>query len=139
VIMAWTGDYGPDGAVIRFSGNVTGAEIAEAKAKFFAHRFPGAARYALCDFTAVEKFDVSAADVQRIIDQDRGAVRTHPDLNEVVVAPRPGIYGLSRMWEQQVDAADRRTAVVKTRPEADRWLADHGITPVTPPSREEAS
>ena len=126
--MPYVTQYAPDGAIVTYQGHLTGAEILEAKAQVYAHQYPDGGRYALCDFSGVEKFDVSTRDVQRIIEQDRRATKAHPSLDEVVVAPKPEMFGLARMWEQQVDAEHRHTVVVKTRVEAERWLANHGIT-----------
>lgn len=125
--MAVTFEYRADGAEIHYAGRVTGAEILEAKASFFSHSFQPEARWALCDFSAVENFDVSTDDVRRIIRQDLSAVEKHPQLAEVVVAATPVQYGMARMWEQQVDEKRPRTAVVTSRSEALAWLEGQGI------------
>lgn len=116
-----------DGSELLYSGVVTGAEIARAKAQFFARARDEGARYVLCDFTAVERFDVSTPDVQRIVQQDRAAADSLPDLIEVVVAPRPFEYGMARMWEIQVEDVRPRNAVVRTRAEALMWLKEQGF------------
>src|SRR5437773_477026 len=127
--MPWTSDFSSDGATIRYHGRLTGAEILQAKADFFAHAFTTGARFVLCDFSAVADFDVTPHDVQRIIDQDRRAVSIHPKLAEVVVAPEPLSFGMSRMWEEQIEDTRPRVAVKKSRVEAMAWLAELGISP----------
>jgi len=127
-------EYRPDGAEISYQGHVTGAEILDAKARFFGHGFKPEARWVLCDFSGVAKFDVSPDDVRRIIRQDLAAVETHPDLAEVVVASTPLEYGMARMWEQQVDEKRPRTAVVTSRHEALAWLHGLGIDVMSKPA-----
>lgn len=125
--MPYTTTYFADGVEIRYQGRTTGPEILEAKRRFFSHRFSGPARFALCDFSGSEEFDVSPADVQRIIDQDRAAVTTHPALAEAVVAQTPVAYGLARMWEMRIEDDRPRTAVLRTREEAITWLERLGV------------
>ena len=125
--MPWTAEYGPDSADIRYDGLTTGGEILEAKRQFYSHAFEKPARFVLCDFTGVQRFQVASNDVQRIVGQDRAAAAANPRLAEVVIAPKPFEYGLARMWELQVDDARPRTAVVKTRAEAVEWLKGLGL------------
>lgn len=128
--MSYVVEYGNAGAEIVFSGKVTGAEIHRAKAEFFGHEFPDDARYVLCDFTSGETFDVSPEDVDAIVEQDKRAMELHVSLLEAVIAPRPLVFGLSRMWQSKVDVVRPHTAVVKTRAEALTWLQGAGLTAV---------
>jgi hypothetical protein len=120
-------EYHPAGAEVKYSGHVLGDEILEAKRQFFAHRFDGDAHYVLCDFTGAETYDISPESVDAIIQQDRAAMADHERLHEVVVAPKALVYGLSRMWQIRVDTVRPHTAVVRTRPEALRWLKEVGV------------
>jgi hypothetical protein len=124
--MTWTTHFHDDHAEVRYSGNVSGEDILEAKRAFFDSPQSRAAVYVLCDFTAVEKLDVRAPDVQRILRQDLASVPSHPRLIEVVIAPQTHAFGLARMWEQQVHD-ERRTLVVRERPEAELWLKEQGM------------
>lgn len=114
-------------AELTYTGVITGGDILAAKKNFFDNPATRDLRYVLCDFTAVERFDVGSPDVQRIIQQDRGSVASHPQLAEVVIAPQAHAFGLARMWEQQVDDARPRTRVVRNRAEADAWLHNEGL------------
>ena len=116
-----------EGAEITYSGAVSGPEILAAKGEFFGHRFDGGPRYLLCDFTETTKFDISTDDLDELVEQDRAMLPTHPELFEVVVATRPVIYGLSRMWQAKVDQVRPHTAVVRTRDEALTWLRATGV------------
>lgn len=125
----WEMTFTSSGAALTFSGRVTGAEIAEAKAAFFAHDFADEARYVICDFAPAGTFEVSSHDVQRIVDQDKAAMVSHPVLLEAVVASTTLQYGLSRMWQQRVDEVRPHTGVFRTRAEAVEWLRSREIRP----------
>ena len=125
--MTWTTHIRTEDAEIIYTGDITGADIVAAKRAFFDDPASRDLRYVLCDFTAVTGFNVKPPDVQRLIEQDRQSVQTHPHLAEVVVAPQPHAFGLARMWEQQVDDARPRTRVVHSRAEAEAWLHNEGM------------
>jgi hypothetical protein len=134
--MPWRAEFARDSAEITFFGNTTGYEILNAKAQFFAHPFESSPRYVLCDFSAVHAFDITRADVQRIVEQDREAARLHPMLAEAVVAPTPISYGMSRMWESLVADVRPLTTVKATRAEVIAWLHEQDIA-LTPAHRRE--
>ena len=128
--MCYVTEYRSAGAEIYYSGTITGAEIYRAKNEFFAHPFARDARYVICDFTQAGAFDVSPEDVELIVAQDKRAMETHPVLMEAVVAPRPVVFGLARMWQSKVDVVRPHTAVVKTKAEALMWLQSAGLADV---------
>ena len=128
--MSYVTEYRNTGAEIFYSGTVTGAEIYRAKNEFFAHPFENEARYVICDFTEAGTFDVSPEDVDLIVAQDKRAMDTHPNLMEAVVAPRPVVFGLARMWQSKVDLVRPHTVVVKTRAEALAWLRSAGLAAI---------
>lgn len=128
--MTYVTEYRNAGAEIFYSGTITGAEIYRAKNEFFAHPFGREARYVICDFTQAGAFDVSPEDVDLIVAQDRRAMESHPSLMEAVVAPRPVVFGLARMWQTKVEDVRPQTAVVKTRAEAVTWLQSSGLAGV---------
>jgi hypothetical protein len=128
--MCYVTEYRNAGAEIFFSEKVSGAEIYRAKNEFFAYPFSGNCRYVICDFTNAGAFDVSPEDVDLIVAQDKRAMESHPVLMEAVVAPRPVVFGLARMWQSKVDVVRPHTAVVKTRAEAIAWLQSSGLAGV---------
>ena len=125
--MPFVTEFRNAGAEIFYSGTITGAEIYRAKNEFFAHPFGKDARYVICDFTQAGSFDVTPEDVEMIVAQDKRAMDTHPRLMEAVVAPRPAVFGLARMWQSRVDDVRPHTAVVKSRAEALVWLQASGL------------
>ena len=128
--MPWTTLYEKHGAEICYHGIVTGAEVLEAKRQFFAHEFPGGARFVLCDFGAAEQTHVSSPELEGIIAQDNAAIGSHPMLKEAIVAPKPLQFGLARMWQTRVDEVRPHTSVTYTRAEAITWLDGQGIRPL---------
>jgi hypothetical protein len=42
----------------------------------------------------------------------------------VAAVPTDLMYGLSRLWQVYADESDRQTKVVRSREEADIWLAE---------------
>jgi hypothetical protein len=125
--MSYFTEYGDKGAQIFYSGTITGAEIYRAKNEFFAHPFREDPGYVICDFTGAGTFHVSPEDVELIVQQDRRAMGSHPHLLEAVVAPRPVVFGLARMWQTKVEDVRPNTAVVNTRSDAVAWLHSAGL------------
>jgi hypothetical protein len=129
--MAYFIDYRASGAELCFTEFVSGQQLFEAKAEFFAHHFESGAAYVLCDFSEGTKFDIPSSDVDRMVEQDRGEIGRHPHLLEVVIAPQPLVYGLARMWQTKVNSIRPHTAVLRTRDEAVEWLKAAGVKPAT--------
>ena len=129
--MAYSIDYQPTGAELCFTEFVSGQELFDAKAEFFAREFDPAAAYVLCDFSEASKFDIPSSAVDRMVEQDRAETKRHPHLLEVVIAPQNLVYGLARMWQLKVNEIRPHTAVVRTRDEAVAWLKAAGIEPAT--------
>ena len=125
--MPRTIEYRPTGAHINFHGIVTGVDLFDVNDEVFAHDYPGKPQYALLDFTGAERIDISGADVQRVAEQDQEDAERIAGVAVVIVAPQTLTFGLARMWEGLVDPVDLDSGVVRSRPEAVRWLAARGI------------
>lgn len=137
--MPWNAVYASDSAEITYSGETTGFDILNAKARFFAHTFESPPRYVLCDFSGVRVFSITPGDIKQIVAQDRAEARRHPELIEAVAAPTPISYGMSRMWESLIADVRPCTVVRPTRAEAIAWLREQDV-PLTPAhSREHAA
>jgi hypothetical protein len=127
--MPWSTDYRADGAFVRFTGHTTGEDIICAKAEVYGRAQGTGLRFLMLDYEGVEDFDVDRDDVERTSAQDRAAASDGlRHLAFVAVAPDAITYGMSRMWEAQVEPTGWRTAVVISRADALTWLAEQGIT-----------
>ncbi len=125
--MPRTITYRPEGAHVDYSGIVTGVDLFGVNDEVFGHDYPGGPRYALLDFTAAERVDVTTGDLQRVAEEDRRDAGRIAGVAVVIVAPQTLVFGLARMWEGLVDAEAFDSGVVRTRAEAAKWLAERGI------------
>lgn len=131
--MPWQAAYSDTGAEITFIGVVTAQEICDANDAVYTRPYTGEFLYCIFDFTAASRVDVSAADVQRIAEQDRRYAPSHPRLAAVVVASEPYVFGMARMWEAYVESSGIHSRVARSRDAAIDWLRACGITPPAPP------
>ncbi len=115
--------FEPDKSLVVATGRgvVTGEEILRATEEI--HALP---RYdcQLADFTGVERFEVSADDVERFAAQDRAAVVVNPNLRVAVAGNKDIVFGMARMWEAVVGDSSISTRVVRTLEEARRWMEE---------------
>jgi len=116
-----------EGAHVDFSGIVRADDFLGINDFILGHDDPERPRYALLDFTAAERIDLSADDIKAVAEEDERDKERIGDLAIAVVAPQTLVYGLARMWESLVDAAEFDSQVVRTRAEAIAWLAERGI------------
>jgi len=117
-------EYRDDGAGVRMTGRgvVTGAEIQAANAEVYTEERLRIQRYQLCDFTRVERFDVSGEEVRVLAAQDEAAARLNPGLIIVIVGERDVIFGLGRMWQALTSPSKLTTRVFRTVEEAEDWI-----------------
>jgi hypothetical protein len=126
--MPWTAHYFADGAYVTFTGHTTGRDILDANAAFYARPYIHGPRFAVFDFSAVDRLDVDGAALERAIEQDLDAAgRDVGDMAAVIVAPDEGAYLLARAWELRVEATGWRTKVARSRSHALRWLRDQRL------------
>lgn len=117
-----------EGAVVEYAGVVTLADFLGLNAEVFSHAYAGGKpRFALLDFSRAERVDLSSADLERIAEEDRRDAPMIADTAVLIVAPQTLTYGLARMWEGLVDPLSLESMVVRTRPEAEAWLAARGM------------
>jgi hypothetical protein len=126
--MPWTAVHLTDGAYLRFSGAVTGEELVRANMHFYRQAYKGGPRFAVFDFTDVERFHVDTTSISRIAAQDTvAAAAAIPELVVAVVAPQLLVFGMLRMWEMQVGETGWHIKVARSRAEAFSWLENEGI------------
>jgi hypothetical protein len=122
--MPRTIDYRKEGAVVEYTGIVTLDDFLGLNAEVLAHDYAtGKPRYALLDFSRSDRVDLSSSDLQRIAEEDERDAELIAGTAVLIVAPQTLTYGLARMWEGLVDPLSLESMVVRTRPEAEAWLA----------------
>jgi hypothetical protein len=127
--MPYTTRLTPSGADIRFTGVVTRALVEQAMAEAAACSVGAPLGYMLRDYTAIDRLDVSSADVRaltRFYADEAGPIA--PSL-VAIVAVRPVEYGLARMWELIAEDSGAYGAahVARSRAEAVAWLVAYGV------------
>lgn len=81
-------------------------------------------RYALCDYTAVTKVEVSTSAICRVVEMCRRAAEINPHAVLAVVADRDLTYGLARMAQLLRDDGTWEEMVFRNRKEAETWLRE---------------
>ena len=126
--MAFTMEFLDQGRGIQFigSGHLTGEEMIAPKHRLLADpETLKPVRFAIVSLIDVTRFEISPKEVHELaaIDQRIGAIA--PSVAVVVIAPRTHDFGMARMWETILDVPGWTSSVVRTRVEADAFLARH--------------
>lgn len=105
-----------------FRGNVTGAEILRANREIYGDPRFGRLTYQIVDFTAVENFDVTEADMAVIAASDRAAARFKPHVRVAVAAADEIIKDLSAFYDAVMVGSPWHQRVFDSMSEAREWL-----------------
>ena len=81
-------------------------------------------RYALTDCTNVTELNVTTDAVIKNAEIAKSAFAINSNIIFVAAVPTDLMYGLSRLWQVYADESDGQTKVVRSREEADIWLAE---------------
>jgi hypothetical protein len=123
--MPFSTELVDDGRRLLFTGSglLTGREIIESKTALLAE---GARLHevnqSLVDLVAVSVLQMTTEEVRTLAGVDRQLASFIPVVVIAVVAPSDHVFGVARMWEVMAQSPGWRTAVFRTRPEADAWL-----------------
>ena len=80
-------------------------------------------RYCIIDLTLVEAMNITSADIQTVVEQNkRIAEIAVPGPLLAVASPRDLGFGLSRMWEAFMDQIGWETMTLRSRPQAEAWI-----------------
>ena len=79
-------------------------------------------KYQLCDYTKVDKFEISNFELRRIASQDEKAATLNPDMLVAIVSVQDLMFGLARMWEAYAGETPFETAVFREWEEAKAWI-----------------
>ena len=111
------------GLLRRGWGVVSGQDIIDSNHELLADAPRlGALAYARADFSEASGVEITAEDIQRIVETNTKMAKVNPNVVVVVIAPRDAMFGMARMWETLVDSTGWKTKVVRTASEADAWL-----------------
>lgn len=79
-------------------------------------------RYGIADYTAVERFDVSNDEIERIVQEDLKAAGINPRIILALAASGDLVFSLSRMFITLADESGWRIDVFRTAEEAATWI-----------------
>ena len=115
-----------DGGVITiYSGVVTDEDLLQsANDKCSSVEKIKSYRYALTDCSNVTELKVTTDAVIKNAEIAKSAFAINSNIIFVAAVPTDLMYGLSRLWQVYADESDGQTKVVRSREEADIWLAE---------------
>ena len=79
-------------------------------------------RYQICDYTQVDKLEISSQGMRKIAEQDRMAAELNPGMLIAVAASSKSTYGMARMWETFASDSPLHIHVFETKAECEAWL-----------------
>ena len=104
-------------------GNFSGKELIEAASNIYqSDELLRKSIYGIIDYTSVEKFDVSASDVEKIAELSKEASKIVPYRLIAVVANDDLSFGYSRMWEFLSSEINWERRVFRLKSDAEEWL-----------------
>lgn len=124
--MPFTMEFIDHGRGIQFigSGNLTGEEMIASKHRLLEDESKvRPLRFAIVSLVDVMHFDITPTEVHKLAALDKRIGELTPAVSVVVIAPRTHDFGMARMWETILDVPGWSSSVVRTREEADAWLA----------------
>lgn len=111
------------GFALRGRGIVSGKDILCAIAeRFSSEEKIKRYRYGIADYTAVERFDVSNDEIERIVQEDLKAAGINPRIILALAASGDLVFSLSRMFITLADESGWRIDVFRTAEEAATWI-----------------
>jgi hypothetical protein len=136
--MASLGDFmilfsemaGGNGIACSVTGILDGDALYHAKVGLN-ERFPRISEwyFAFVDLSAVTQFDITAAHLEKIADQDRKLARfARPGLPVAIVVQGDLGFGISRMWQAASELTGWDTQVFRDRARAIAWLRHQVLT-----------
>lgn len=112
------------GLLLICSGDLDLKDLYEAKIDL-PERFPNirAWYFAILDLSAITNLTVSAADLDRLVEQDRQlSAVARPGLVLAIIARGELPYGVSRLWQSFSDPTGWESEIFRERTAAENWL-----------------
>lgn len=105
------------------TGNFWGNElIAAASRAYQAEDILRKNKYGLIDYSGVERFNISASEVETIAELSVAASKIAPDRLIAVVAKDDLAFGYSRMWQFLSESINWERMVFRQKGDASEWL-----------------
>lgn len=125
--MPYSIDYieNESGLIVNWSGIARGEEVIQSyHDRFSPLERLTTLRYIITDYSGMESFDMSNAEIKIIAEISNEAAKHNTDLYAVAVMPSDIGYGMARMYQSYVDddVTGWHTMVTRTRQEAETWL-----------------
>ncbi len=79
-------------------------------------------RFQICDYTAVEKMEISSEEVVTIAEQDNLAAEVNPTMLITIAAKKDLSFGIARVWEAYTGGSPFRTEVFRTLEDCREWI-----------------
>ena len=112
-----------NGVLIHAAGLLTGEELINHKnALYTESNNRKQIGFQLCDFSNVEKVEITAEEVNHLAELDKQACFENPDMLIAIVAGSDLMYGLGRMWQTLVDDSSFEAGVFRSLDEANIWI-----------------
>ena len=96
--MPYEISWEPSGVLFRFWGVVSDEELIASNQEVYASPLFPAMKHQIVDFSPIEKFDVSNADVRTVAESDRSAADTNPDVKVAIIASSPLMRGMVNVY-----------------------------------------
>ncbi len=79
-------------------------------------------RFYLDDWTEATSTSITAAELYRVVDQDKAAAKINPDIVVATVCGADLFFGMARMWEGLADELPWQTLTTRSLIEAKEWI-----------------
>jgi len=108
------------GILLEGKGSLTGQELIAALTEIYrSEENYKKVKYSITDFTHVESLDISIAEIEVMAQMHRIVAKTTPYRVVVMAVSKDLAFGLSRVWQANVDEIKWDTTIVRSRSEAE--------------------
>jgi hypothetical protein len=117
-------NHADNGTFVEFiaSGSVSIGDVAEAIRQVYAGSKFAALKYQLVDYSAVEDYESDMNGSRQIVELDKQAAKSNPNMRVAIVAPTDIIFGSARYWELNMGSTPIQPHVFRDRDSAIAWL-----------------